>query len=155
VVKVGEDICETIPNFVNLILSKNESKLKEMISDVKSLNLLGFNEPNLENSDSDYDETEPIRQEFEKKVSCMLADPQVRQQEIAKFEEEKRVAKQEIKELPSYKLKNYDLQFGKEKIRSHRTKTEDVKRARVDTERSGQGRRSSLFLPSINHLRML
>jgi hypothetical protein len=85
----------------------------------------------------------------------MLADPQVRQQEIAKFEEEKRVAKQEIKELPSYKLKNYDLQFGKEKIRSQRTKTEDVKRARVDTERSGQGRRSSLFLPSINHLRML
>jgi hypothetical protein len=43
VVKVGEDICETIPNFVNLILNKNESKLKEMISDVKSLNLLGFN----------------------------------------------------------------------------------------------------------------
>lgn len=83
-VKMGEDICTTTANFVGLILSKKEERLRVLINDVSSLGLDAFSGAQGENSDSDYEE-EPQRAEFEKKVKSMLLDPELRQKEMKRF----------------------------------------------------------------------
>jgi flagellar motor component MotA len=74
---------------VNLLLfRKNGERLKEMISDVRKSGLDVYSTHQSE-SDSEYDENEPLRLEFEKKVTSMLIDPDLQQQEIKRLQEEK------------------------------------------------------------------
>jgi hypothetical protein len=50
---------------------------------------------------------------------------------------------------------NVDFSHRKERIKVERVSTEGIKRYRVKSERQGNGRRSSLFLPSINGLQIM
>lgn len=60
---MGEDICMTVNNFVGVILSRKEERLRMLINDVSSLSMDAFSGAQAENSDSDYEE-EPQRAEF-------------------------------------------------------------------------------------------